>query len=456
MALNWIFGKTDGDPREKQLNDIINTIETSDIKDLTNLYNKIQEFIPEKNSIILEKLLNNMVMVLGRQSYNTDLPISIINVIFKIFQSASETLNKKSIYSQLLSQPRFIPVMFVQSNGIDTRVYDILDALFKFQPEKFYDFVDKSPMSLTPLVKGIAVTRNEKATQLFIALTKRRMDQLKHLQGLIQQNLNQFPATLTTYLVRNLQDLRATSADVVFAALANVDGEYSISIDDIRAIFETWPMIWGTERGITALLLPNTSFNKGLAEVDWIHVLQPKQFLITQQTVSKCQEMINNAKTPELQFCYCVAISYAKASQVTSSVNTIIRLSFDRNEFVAAAALQVLLIWALRDKLVVPQRLVYLTAAQIVDQELSVAVRCLYKAFLCVLCGQHQCAMSLAGNDPMMQYKAQENGNIISAPWSFPGMEKYLDTIKELTYIDYSDSIAALGCVVDMLGLTDE
>lgn len=454
--MNWLFGKSDVDVKEKRLNDMITTIQNADMKDLPNLYAQIVEFVPEKNPYILEKLLNNMVMILSKQSISKDIPISIINLIHEILRSVETSPNKNTIYIQLLNQPRFVPSMFLQSNGIDLRVYDIMDLLFKFQPEKFYEFVDKSPMSLSPLIKGIAQTKNEKATQLFIALTRGRVDQLKQLQSLIQQNLTQFPATMTTFLVKSLQDLKNTSSDVVFTALSNVDDKYIISIDDIHSIFDTWPVIWGTERGITALLLPNTSFNKGLSEVDWTHNLAPKQFLLTQQTVAKCQEKINSETNPSLQFLYCLAISFAKASQASSSVQTIIKLSFDKTEFVAAAALQVLLIWTLRDKLPVQSRLVYLTAAAIVDQELSPAVRALYRAFLCVLSTQHQFAIGIAGNDEQLQYDPEENESIVSAPWSFPGFGKYIQSIKPVTYVDYSESVAALGCIVDMLGLTEE
>lgn len=453
--MSWFFSSKPEDPKEKKFKDTIASLQNPDLKDISRLYSELLGFIPEKNEIIIEKLLNNMVVILGKPPVSREVPLSVINVVHKIISNIPKSSWPSTILDQLLNHPKFIPSIFTQAGLDDPKVVEIIDYFNDYKPSKISDFVDRSPLSLTPLIKTMNSSNNSKNADLFIKIVKNKPDKIKPLASILQSNIKQFPSRVTVMLISQVPEFKGANSESLLSSIIN-ERDKSLTISDVREIFKTLPRILNNEDMVKSLLSASHSDDSLSfeAELSWIHSLEPKKFGVSKQTANDCCKILDDADDPKLSFIHLYAASFINPSDF--STETVTRLCFTKDEYVSVAAVQVLCTWLLSSyKVDIPQRIIYLAAAHILDQNIPKEIRVLYKAFLRLLCEKYGIASYIAGNDANLQYDPSENVLMRREFWMFPGFYESLKNIEVIPYIDCSESVEVLGCVAGMLDLVE-
>jgi hypothetical protein len=103
----------------------------------------------------------------------------------------------------------------------------------------------------------------------------------------------------------------------------------------------------------------------------------------------------------------------------------------------------------------VPLRVIYKTAAEIIDERRPGALRHLYRALLRALGSQSETVAAIVSVEPALAYEASAAGEICGAPWAFPHSAAALGQLPEVKLVDYSDSMKVLGCVLECIGVSD-
>jgi hypothetical protein len=103
----------------------------------------------------------------------------------------------------------------------------------------------------------------------------------------------------------------------------------------------------------------------------------------------------------------------------------------------------------------IPSRVIYATAAEIVEDRRSGSLRHLYRALLRALGRQSETMASVQASGPSLAYDPDSHREICAAPWAFPHIGNALGQLPEVRLIDYSDSMKVLGRVLECLGVAD-
>jgi hypothetical protein len=136
-------------------------------------------------------------------------------------------------------------------------------------------------------------------------------------------------------------------------------------------------------------------------------------------------------------------------------VSFLIQLLFDQHEFIAAAAVQVIMVWVLTYEMTVPSSVIYRTTAAIVDQRRSPVLRDLYRALFRLLGSQSEAVASIMSSEPAMGYDEAMEAGICEANWSFPHFADVLRRLLAVRIVGYSDSMIVLGSIINSLGMNE-
>ena len=72
--MSWFFSSKTEDTIDKKFDDTVALIQKASPKDIPQLYSEIIQFVPQKSALIVEKLLNNIVVILSKPPVSKELP----------------------------------------------------------------------------------------------------------------------------------------------------------------------------------------------------------------------------------------------------------------------------------------------------------------------------------------------------------------------------------------------
>jgi hypothetical protein len=233
-------------------------------------------------------------------------------------------------------------------------------------------------------------------------------------------------------------------------------GQGHCRISDIQLLVQFWPSLW--ERSLCLILLSRTDPIERIREVHWIHRMPRANCAISREAAEVIAKslMPDNFFSAGSAFVRLYSLSFSDGGLLSDEIISFVtNLMFDKDEFVAAGALQVVTIWLLSSGIQLPNGALYQSAAQLFDAKRPLALCHLYRILMKILGSRSESAAIVLSAEPDFAYESHFGRLIQETPWCFPGFGSYLDGVASLRLASYAESMKALGCIVDLLGMVE-
>ncbi|OHT07867.1 hypothetical protein TRFO_23720 [Tritrichomonas foetus] len=490
--MNFFFGK-----KEAQL-DLQATIDSINDSPTADLYSHLLEFIPENSKIILENLLNNMVSTLIRPMTDQSIQKAIIEALHKMIYETELNNPDSPIYDVLKEHVNLPNALMMHVYPIDERVIFIIDKLFIKYPNIFLDYILEHPYCAEKMIQLVAATKNLQAASLFQRISVSRPEVLEKLKPMISKRIKEFPVSITVdFMIASVDLQNIIPKEEIESWLLTHD---KFTISDVQSLLKFYPGLWNTETCL--VILSRTDPCSSTKHIQWMHDMpqqeiklkpsssrniasslsDPQSFTIKvekNQNHNLSQNQVSEEKGDKMDveilkveesgneetiydacesyaYVRLFALSFANPFDLDVNViDEILDLCTNRHDYISAAAIQTVIIWILNYQLKIKSSLVYKSAGAIFEEERPFELQCLYRAFLRVLGTQIDNAVSIITAEPSLSYKENFSQRILDAKWTFPHFSVYLEKIPALKLVDFSESMAVLGYIVQFLGLAE-
>ena len=458
----FLFGGKAKEGPESKINEVIDRALRSHQRYLVAIYSEMVDYIPEYSHIILQRTIKQMAQTLGTVSAPPNLQSKMLDILTAIIDRIDNTNNGGETLRALLAEPELIPALFLHTRNIDARVIHIIDFMFVRDPMKFIRFIQTSEESLIPLIQAVALSQDETAGHLLHKLVLSNPAILHLLLPEIKPQLRKYPATIAIdFMVSSADLLNVIPADEIESWLMQHN---KFTMFDVEQLCTTlYPGLW--ERPIAAYLMNRSTPPDQLEHLTWMHDMAPQSFVVSEQEASVAARAIVTPLAGDVSkvshdafvFVRLFVLSLAQMKDVGSdAVSEILELMTDANEWVAAAALQLVFVWMVESQFVIPGDFVFVLSAAAVHKGRSPALIALYKAILYALASHYNVAAAILMSEPKMKFDMECIPMIMREKWIFAHFPQHLEKIPELTLINYRDSCRVLGYVMNFLGATED
>ena len=462
-----MFGGFFGSKKEGKL-DLQSTIDAIIASPSADLYSSLIDFIPENSKQILDNLLNGMVTILIRPTTDQKMQKAIIDILYRMIYDA-EMNDPNSPIFQILKENVGLPnSLMLHVFPLDEQVIFIIEKLFIKYPNIFLDFILEHPYSAEQMIQVVAVTKNKDAANLFQRISVSRPEVLEKLRPMIAKRIKEFPISTTVdFMIASPQLQNIIPEDEIESWLITHE-QYTIS--DVHSILKFYPSIWNTETCL--ILLSRTTPSPGTKQITWIHSQPPQELKLSSTDAIVVAASLNEPRYPftiltdksiivhdaceSYAYVRLFALSFADPSDLDSTtIEEITSLCTDKHEFIAAGAVQTIIIWILKYNFKVKSSFVYKTAGAIFEEERTEELTYLFRAFLRVLGMLFDSAVALSNVESSLVYKEAFVSKILDAKWCYPHFKPFLEEVQKLKLVDLSESLNVLGYFVKFLGLDE-
>lgn len=467
-----LFGAK-ADPEEKEVSEICEQIISNPpIEDLPKLYNSLEQYVPKYTEKMLSKISNNMVIVLGTITDSRAIQNSVIHLLLKMTNEYDSAIPGSNPVDILCAHPNFPGALFLLTYPLNRSINKILLFFFIKSPEVFFEYAISSPASLKPMIKATIETKDNEVGDLFHKIVVSNPDLLNTMVSYIKPVFKQFPLTTAIdFMIRTPSIFRPLIPDSEIEpwVLQNT----TISLFDLQQIVTYFKFMW--EKPIAAQLLIRTEANQKIQQLNWLKKMSPQTFTLSPEDAKQAADSLLNSPTP-LQtitenygkhetvvrnlfetfiFIRLFVLSLAKPSDVPEdAIKLILTFLFDAEEWISAAAIQLIIIWIVKYDFQIPSGYVYRVAASIFNSPKSKMFVSLSKALLMCFSFQYKYIVSILATEPDLFFsKQQDNLLLESANWRFPHLKQNLTYLDNLDLINFNDSLKTLGYVLEYLGI---
>ena len=242
----------------------------------------------------------------------------------------------------------------------------------------------------------------------------------------------------------------------------------------MKQLFLYFPQLWLSPSSLP-LLLQADCHNVPLRQLEFFHKMQPQQLQLPSETTKNASNEIFSSPQPISVF----SPSFSEVGRVNSDSQTygfirlfvlsfgdsnnliegcshfIENLMFDKSEWIAAAAIQCIILWMINNKYKCRHDALYKAAAGVLTDKLSPAIRIFYRILLKTLGTDYSVTGSIINDEPELDYQPSMGKEIRQAPWIFPHFLGALDNVEKIEPIRFSDSLRMIGIISDILGLNE-
>lgn len=360
-------------------------------------------------------------------------------------------------FDDILSHPGLPNALLMHAYPYDNKICAIIDRLYEINPMIFNEFVLKAPQTSKQLIQLLTEKNNDSAVGILKYIVETSPNTVKKIEPFIKPVLKRLPINLSIALINDSLDLKSVISEDEIGTWLN--GHDVFTIGDIIKIIQFYPTIW--EKDIIFRLLAKSKPSAENTYNDWIHHQQPQDFELSPENINYVSENIK--RIPQLliesesyalyAYIQFYLLSFANPKNIPADiVLKAINFAFDKDEFIAAAGIQMIIIWLFKYQYFGNPSIVYRAAGAIFDEDNSEQIGNLYKALLKTVGSRHNSAVSIIETESSLKYEPEYAESIINSAWSFPHFIPYLETIGSLVLIDMSDSISILGYIVDFIG----
>lgn len=435
----------------------------------SGLFEELEVFIPHFTELILSNLIDHMIAAIGSPDADRQTTQSVLRIFLKMIEQRIEADPSTDPFPFLAKQPLFLPHLFLNSDQLG-RELDLIRAILERRPEFVRSFVRQSPCHLMPLIKTILWHRDKSLTDLILLMIGSDRAVLSGLDAAsrryIREKLQQFPVSLVSTFVAAIPDLRR---DLLPGMEKWLLSQTSLRITDLERFIEYLPEISHSSLRLFAKVEPF----QDVAALGWIRSLPSHEFEVDDDDLDLIVEEFLHPKValasvcerygPQtvvrnpvagITFLRLFALSRADPSRCPREIVSVVcDLLSDANEWISAAAAQVLMIWIVVRGQKVPVSVVYKCAGACVDEAMNDSYCALFRALLRASGSQHQMQSSRIVNTTELVMRPTDVALIQEGEWMFAHLGEALQKVSNIVLPTIHDSLNVLGFVVAFLGL---
>lgn len=477
--LSYIFGNQK-DPNEIKVNEICTKILSHDstVK-LSDLFQELRKnYVPNYTYSILSKISNKLISILMTAPDDLEIQMMAIKLLKTMAKKSDDSIPNSNPVDVLCLNPDFPKAMFLLAHPYNKRIIYLIRFFFIGSPNTFIQFAINSTNSLKPMIDTIIEQQDSDAGQLLVQIVTAKKELCNAMFIYIKPIFKQLPVS-TVFDFMNysknqpVNQFRELIPDNAILKWLNENTEFSLF--DIESMMEFYPFIW--ENPISAHYMNLTVPNQTKDQLSWFRKMKPQTFnLPIEETLQAAErftvkpeilmsvvenygrhEKVTPNSYQTFIFIRLYLLSLALPSDVPeNAIPQIYRFLFDPDEWISAAAAQLLFIWIAKFSYKVPPGIVYRVASSLYMPSKSGTYYSLLKSLLKILSNQYNKIVSLLSTEPKLKYSKEVDDNKLKyAPWRFPNFLPLLNSIDNIQYEDFQTSLTALGYLVDFLGLNE-
>ena len=464
--------------REKSCLEQIEKFNKSQASKVSLVIDDLMNYIPEFTALIINRCFVKIINFLSMGNTPQKILDQIINMIQKMLDT-SQGNPMAEPYKTLFSDKEFLTGLFLHTsldeNGKFNRpVISLIYHLLIKGPSYFIEFLQESKESVYALMNALADEDGDdrKASllfnQLFVCNPKVKQSLIEEVKPLIRR----FPPHLVVDLMISSQEIKNTMTVQEFEDW--LLERHNFTLSDIYQVFSFYMELWNKESSMTLILRTNPP--KRLAFIKWFHEMPPQDFVIpfemTQEALRQmmtptCKfeiidsEMYNSNEYNTKDFYFysrLYVLTHSDPNQLKEYKNVlkfIYSLLQYKNEYVVAATIQVLLIWALKYQFIPPSSVVY-QIAEGIETTRSEPLKCIYQIFLQYMGLFHKVAEMMLRTEESLRFQPDKIDIVQKAPWEFKCFEPYLENIPSYDEFDEKKMLQILDCITEYLGIQEQ
>lgn len=465
LMLSFLSPKKQSKTDESVVSEICSDIlkETTDIQ--INIYNRLPDYLPQYSNIVVNSLLNHMVITLNKPTT----PKPVANAILELINTIVTQSPKINDLKMIVEHPNIFVAMFNHAYPLNRNVVSIINALYLKFPSIVLSFLIKSPHSLKLLLKSAAEFDDEDSSELFFRIATANPDLLKTLIPYIKPEFKNFPVSIVFHFMYANNELQSIiQSDEIEEWLSNHE---KFTVYDISSAIFFYPFLWKSPSIIKLLLLAEPIPDIRKAEL--MKNRSTQEFKVPDEIIENISKELLNPKyqftlvtqshgsgmpVHKLGECYAfirlLILSLANPQSISQQIFELVdKLLFDSNEWLAAASMQLIIIWLLNQNYVPMVGTIYKVSALVYDESKSPSFRNLARALLRSLGVNYNKTVSILLVEQSLVYQSNFDKGISKSPWCFPNFPSYLQAVNEVNLVDYPDSLVVLGYIVKFLGV---
>ncbi|KAK8893639.1 hypothetical protein M9Y10_022064 [Tritrichomonas musculus] len=461
---------------KKNCQELINKFNKSK-SDLPPIINELCEYIPEFTKLIISEIFQKIINYLSMGNVPEEIIGCIFDMILKMLEKVDASNPETDPYPTIFSDPEFLTGLFMhtglnEDDKFDHRVIDIIYHLFLKGPEKMISFLATSKASVDPLMKGLTRKgiRDDKAANLFNQIFVCHPSISNLLIEDVIPLIRKFPPGLVIDLMIRSPQIKSTMTEEEFKQWL-LDQE-TFTLSDVHQVFILYSSLW--QDSLTSILILRSRPSEKLYFIKWIHDMPSLEIEISEELTKEAVMQIVNPKyefqiiidetsnpkeidTRNLYlFPRLFVLSLSNPAHVEQSdFPKLYELLFEKNDYVAAAAIQVVTLWIVKYNFIVDYRITY-RVAEIVELIKPSPLRTLYQILIHFIGTQNKVPEMILRTDPAMRYNPQNAKKAKVQSWEFPNFSFIFDNVPSYDKYDQNKMLMLLGDISQYLGLIEE
>lgn len=437
----------DSEKIQIRVNEILRFITKNPNENLADSYTELLQYVKELPEYILVNLTPTMLASLGDQRTTSVLYTPIIELINQALMYHQQSV------SFFFDQPNVLKILFPFCKYPKTKALDILLMLFLHDPNRFAEYISNPPHSIVILREATSIQKSRRAGELLLRIFCLNNTLMQNLIPEIRPSLRELTAHCAIGMMLSSAEMQQNIPEEEFADWFL--GKNPVTHYDVKSSTLLYPAFWN--KPVVLRFFAHSEAPEKLEHVEWL-AAQPKQnFLDVEKTVvtNVCQQLIRpppftNEEGSELSkegfvFLRYYILSHASPENVLPEVLSMINNDArSRNEYLAAAALQLLTIWAIRYNYAPKPFVVMTVATNSMDEELQYPFRRLCAVALISLSKVSKIANALAMSGEI-HTEPTDIRTIGRTKWRFPNLHEVLDKVMRMKILQLDTVVAALG-----------
>ncbi|OHT09167.1 hypothetical protein TRFO_22093 [Tritrichomonas foetus] len=465
--------------REKACNDQIDKFNKLQAPTVGPIIAELNKYVPEFTSLIVTRTLIKMINIISMGNIPRDVLDDLIDLILNMINKSNGNPDEDPFKTLFLSK-EFLIGIFLRT-GLDesgqfnhkviTLIYQHLIAK---GPQFFVDFLSESKESVYALMNALAdkgkydYEAELLFNQLFVCNPKVKQSLIPEIIPLIRK----FSPHLVVDLMIASNEIKNTMTMDEFEEWLLEQENYTLS--DVNQVFTFYKELW--PRILSMKMILRTDPPKKQAFIKWIHGMPAQDIELPEELTRITLDQMMNPKyefeTVEDEhlknqkfntrdfylFSRLFVLTHAHPDHVINdkeSTKFLFNLIHEQSEYVAAAALQVLIIWIAKYDFAANASIVYQIAEEI-ESNRSEAIKCLYQLCLHYLATKHKVAEMMLRAEKVLRFIPRKKALLTRSSWEFMNFEPFIDQAPMFELYDEKVMLQILDCITEYLGIQEE
>ncbi|EAX89774.1 hypothetical protein TVAG_438850 [Trichomonas vaginalis G3] len=430
-----------------RVNELLRFITKNPNENLAPSYIELTQFAKELPEYILTNLAQTMLGSLADQRTTSVLYTPILELMYQTLM-----FNHKGVQF-LFDLPSVLKILFPFCKYPKTKAVDILLMLFLHDPQRFCDFIANPPHSIVILREATSIQKSRRAGELLLRIFCLNTTLMQNLIPEIRPSLRELTAHCAIGMMLSSAEMQQNIPEEEFADWFL--SKSPVTHYDVKSATLLYPAFWLNP--VVLRFLCHAEAPEKLEYVEWLSA-QPKQpFLDVDKTVvsTVCNQLtkpptftnedgVDLSKEGFIFFRYFILSHTSPDKVIPEVINMIMNDAKSKNEFLAAAALQVLTIWAIKYNFEPKPFVVMNVATTSLDEEIPNNFRRICAISTIAFSQTSKIARSLVMSGEI-KAEPTDMRTIARTKWRFPNFHEILEKVMRIKVVQLDNLVAALG-----------